>query len=159
MDRLATVSLVAAQRRVDGPPRLHEKQPALGFRLPNEAEWEYACRAGTTGTFFWPQQQRGESYVWFLDNSSGLTRPVRQTNANNWGLHDMIGNVSEWTADWYAPNLAGGTDPTGPEDGEFRVHRGGSWSTTASGSRCAARVECAPSLRGSNIGFRIVFNE
>ena len=122
------------------------------FALPTEAQWEYACRAGTTGPF------SGESLDdvgWFDGNSGGKTHPVGTKKPNAWGFHDMHGNVWEWCADWYDNVLPGGSDPTGPDTGLLRVGRGGSWGVVDSGCRSAIRYWSTPGYRNSCIGFRV----
>ena len=131
---------------------LNERVPEGGrFHLPTEAQWEYACRAGTTG----PYDGDLNEIAWYLGNNDKRTHPVGQKKPNAWGLHDMLGNVSEWCADWYAPyDLNVVTDPTGPADGSYRVFRGGSWSNLASYARCSDRYFNWPDYAISNIGFR-----
>ena len=122
------------------------------WALPTEAQWEYACRAGTTGPF------SGESLDdvgWFDGNSGGKTHPVGTKKPNAWGFHDMHGNVWEWCADWYDNVLPGGSDPTGPDTGLLRVGRGGSWGVVDSGCRSAIRYWSTPGYRNSCIGFRV----
>ncbi len=123
------------------------------YRLPTEAEWEYAARAGTTGARY------GEldSIAWYRDNSEGETHAVGEKRANGWGLHDMLGNLWEWVADWhgeYPSTLV--TDPQGPSTGSARVARGGSWYDDATGVRCAYRNGHGPSARDFAFGFRLV---
>jgi len=131
---------------------------ADGYRLPTEAEWEYACRAGTTspyntGTYV------SDSTGWYSANSSNRTHPVGQKAANAWGLQDMHGNVAEWCWDWYG-NYASGTqtDPQGATSGSNRVSRGGDWRSTASSVRSAYRHNVSPSNKSNTQGFRIVRN-
>ncbi|HPB51815.1 MAG TPA: formylglycine-generating enzyme family protein [Myxococcota bacterium] len=123
-----------------------------GYRLPTEAEWEYAARAGSTAA------RHGEidQVAWSNNNSGSKTHPVGQKQANAWGLWDMLGNVWEWCSDWYAGNLVGGsvTDPMGPSSGSTRVFRGGSWNTVASNVRAAFRYSYSPGNRHTNRGFR-----
>ena len=98
------------------------------FRLPTEAEWEYACRAGTTGDRY----GNIDVIAWYYSNSGSTTHPVGQKQANAWGLFDTLGNVWEWCQDWYGDYSAGyQTDPTGPGSGSYRVDRGGSWCDDA----------------------------
>lgn len=97
--------------------------------MPTEAEWEYACRAGTTTRFYWGEASDaiGE-YAWWCANSAGSTQDVGQKKPNAWGLHDMCGNVREWCADWYGPYPTEPvSNPAGPDSGRSRVLRGGSW--------------------------------
>ena len=98
----------------------------LDFDLPTEAQWEYACRAGTTTTYYWGNSMNGD-YAWYFNNSSRTTHKVGTKTPNAWGLYDMSGNVWEWCLDWYG-TLAYGTDPKGPSSGSGRVLRGGSWN-------------------------------
>ena len=101
----------------------------LDFDLPTEAQWEYACRAGTTTTYSYGNSVNG-NYMWYADNSDSKSHSVGTKNANTWGLYDMHGNVYEWCLDWYASNLSGGIDPKGPSSssGSNRVARGGCWN-------------------------------
>ena len=139
--------------------KLNERESGSGYvyRLPTEAEWEYAARAGTTGA------RHGEldDVAWWAGNSGYQTHPVGQKRANAWGLHDMLGNVFEWTADWYGAYASGAAiDPTGPSTGQVRVARGGGWgekwTTDRRWSRSAARYFRAPGERHISIGFRLV---
>jgi len=130
------------------------------YRLPTEAEWEYACRAGTTNRFSFgddPGYTRLGEYAWYSANSGGQTHPVGQKRPNGWGLYDMHGNVWEWCLDWYGNYPGGGvTDPKGPGSGSYRVVRGGSWGPGGRGCRSAFRGGYAPGDRGSLFGFRAV---
>ena len=128
------------------------------FRLPTEAEWEYAARGG--------QKSKGYKYAgsnalsdvaWYWDNSSSKTHPVKQKQANELGLYDMSGNVWEWCQDWYGNyGSAAQTNPTGPSSGSYRVCRGGGWYYSASGCRVADRGGDSPGSRYSDWGFRVV---
>ena len=136
--------------------RLNERESGSGYayRLPTEAEWEYAARAGTTG----PRYGELDEIAWYLDNSGRKTHPVGQKRANAWGLHDMLGNVAEWVADWYGEYPSGAsTDPTGPRSGSNRVPRGGSWASDAGSVRSAIRHNYYGSVvRYTFGGFRLV---
>ena len=146
---------------------LREGQP---YRLPTEAEWEYACRAGTT-THFWTgdtlpaQYQKNPGNCWYPDpNRSGPTNivplAVGQTLPNPWGLYDMHGNVEEWCYDWYGPYAAGAqSDPVGRVDGLARVTRGGSHSTFAYHLRSENRMGALPEDKSWYIGFRVALGD
>ncbi|MBR4835192.1 MAG: formylglycine-generating enzyme family protein [Thermoguttaceae bacterium] len=125
------------------------------FRLPWEAEWEYACRAGTTGAY--NVDRPLDELGWYNGNSGGKTRAVGGKRASAWGLYDMHGNVWEWCADWYGAYATGPqTDPTGPSSGSNRVLRGGSWSRSAKDCRSANRRDLVPTDRLNFFGFRLV---
>jgi len=128
------------------------------YRLPTEAEWEYACRGGTTTQYwFGDDETQLWQYGWFADNAAGRTHPVGQKPPNAWGLSDMHGNVWEWCGDWYGPYPAGEVQsPLGPEQGLFRVMRGGGWCYPAGRCRSAFRESAEPSFRGHYVGFRVV---
>ncbi len=138
--------------------------PGLEFsQLPTEAQWEYACRAGTTwATWAGDLEYEKELNVlndiaWYGPNSDSQTHPVAQKKANPWGLYDMLGNVDEWCADWWAQDLGDNmvVDPTGPEEGTNRVGRGGSWINGARFVRAAYRSHFnTPGYRSSLLGFR-----
>ena len=119
--------------------------------LPTEAQWEYACRAGETGPY---SGGAIEQVAWHDENSGDKTHPVGTKKSNAWGLHDMHGNVWEWCADWYGGELSGGTDPSGPSSGVYRVFRGGSWGSLAAFCRAAFRNWFNPGDRYFGLGFR-----
>ncbi len=130
------------------------------YRLPTEAEWEYACRAWTSTRFYYgddPGYTNLVNYAWYSANAGSTTQPVGQKLPNEWGSYDMAGNVWEWCQDWYGP-YPGGTaiDPQGPSVGSARVNRGGSWFNAAAFCRSAQRSSGNPAGVNSNIGFRIV---
>ena len=135
-----------------------------GYRLPTEAEWEYAYRAKATTALHsgaikqCHQDDRANAIGYYSDNSQKQTRAVGQRDKNSWGLYDMGGNVWEWVNDWYQSDL--GTpdvvDPTGPQTGSSRVFRGGSYTTDAGGIRAASRSRILPKYGFSFIGFRCV---
>ncbi len=122
-----------------------------GYRLPTESEWEYAARAGTTG----PSYGLLESVGWFSDNSEGRLQAVGIKSANSFGLYDMLGNVWEWTNDWYDTYPGTVTDPTGPSAGSYRVIRGGAWRVSARVARAAYRSYDTPDNRDIFLGFRL----
>ena len=123
-----------------------------GFSLPTEAQWEYACRAGSSKNYYWGDTVNGD-YFWYRDNSNGTTHKVGQKKPNVFGLHDMTGNVWEWCADWYDSPT---DNTTGPRKG--RVNRGGSWSSSASYCRSMDRGWDWPDVRCIYLGFRPCFS-
>jgi formylglycine-generating enzyme required for sulfatase activity len=127
--------------------------------VPTEAEWEYACRAGTTTRFSFGEADAslGE-YAWFTGNSDGKTHPVGQKRPNAWGLFDMHGNVWEWCGDGFDEKYYGdspGADPLGPSEAAARVMRGGGWSYSPQSRRAACRSRNAPGSRRDSLGFRL----
>jgi formylglycine-generating enzyme required for sulfatase activity len=145
--------------------RIRETQGTLlagyEYRLPTEAEWEYACRAGTTTGFSFgddPQERIIEDYAWFTGNSDSSTHPVGTRKPNPWGLHDMHGNVFEWCLDSATSSFPGGhvSDYRAPKDGTLRIARGGSWLYGAKASRSANRDSYGETTRCSDLGFRVV---
>ena len=129
---------------------------AEGYRLPTEAEWEYACRAGSRNAFASGRDaSQLKGCAWFKDNAGQTTHPVGQKSANAWGLYDMAGNVAEWCQDTYAESYGTAApvkDPHGPESGDKRVLRGGSWSTSADACRASARNSETPRLADACFG-------
>ncbi|QDU60707.1 Serine/threonine-protein kinase pkn1 [Planctomycetes bacterium Pan216] len=133
------------------------------YRLPTEAQWEYACRGGTTTEYaFGDSASDLSAYAWFRDNTWGIgegyAHPVGQKKANGFGLYDMHGNVWEWCADWYGESFytaSPTSDPSGPPKGLIRVNRGGSWSNSAWDCRCADRYGNSPGYRLFYLGFRV----
>jgi formylglycine-generating enzyme required for sulfatase activity len=126
-----------------------------GFRLPTVAEWEYACRAGSTG----PYGGTGvlDEMGWYRDNSGGKPHPIGRKRPNAWGLHDMHGNVWEWCQDWDGDYPTGAeTDPTGPATGAARVRRGGGWSDYDLFCRAAFQFSFLPDRKCGFQGFRVV---
>lgn len=129
--------------------------------LPTEAQWEYACRAGTKTRFgFGDDDRQLSAWARYGQNAEAGTVVVGSKKPSAWGLYDMHGNVWEWCADWYAGSSvnAATRDPLGPLSGQWRVLRGGSWVNTLEGCRCAARNKSAADARYNAIGFRVVVN-
>jgi formylglycine-generating enzyme required for sulfatase activity len=123
------------------------------YRLPSEAEWEYAARAGTTGDYAGDV----DLMAWYDKNSGSKTHPVGQKKANIWGLYDMHGNVWEWVQDWKGSYTSGTvTDPTGVSTGSYRVDRGGGWYGSTPYLRSSERSGDSPGRRGDDLGFRLV---
>jgi formylglycine-generating enzyme required for sulfatase activity len=138
---------------------------ANGYRLPTEAEWEYACRAGTNSVYsFGDEARQLGDYGWFADNSGKKTHPIGRKKPNQWGLFDMHGNVAEWCQDFYAPEYYKASPeraPHGPDEGNENVLRGGSWKSAADALRSAYRIGETPGfsdacLARDAIGFRCV---
>ena len=131
----------------------------LTITLPTEAQWEYACRAGTTTPYYFGSNanQLGD-YAWFTSNSGSKTHPVGTKKPNAWGLYDMHGNVWEWCQDWFQDSYNGlaKSDPQGPQSGADRVLRGGGWSYDALNCRSAARGRDAPDYTYGGYGVRVV---
>jgi formylglycine-generating enzyme required for sulfatase activity len=131
---------------------------AWTYRLPTEAEWEYAYRAGsTTRYYFGADPSLLGSYAWYSANGSSTTHTVGGREPNAWGLYDMSGNVWEWCQDWWG-GLPGGnvTDPQGPSSGSYRVLHGGSFHYDASLCAASSRHNAPPSYRSHDYGFRVV---
>ncbi len=130
------------------------------YRLPTEAEWEYAAKSGGKREKYSGTSQEGElwDYVWYYGNSGASTHPVGQRKPNGLGLYDMSGNVWEWCADWYDAHYYQNSpkyNPRGPGNGELRVLRGGSWFRGPSFVRTACRLWSDPASRSINVGFRL----
>ncbi len=130
----------------------------FGYGLPTEAEWEYAARAGTnTRWSFGDEEAKLDRHAWYSNNSDIEPHPVGEKEPNPWGIHDMHGNVYEWVADWYGPYSADSQIyPTGPDDGSFRVLRGGAFFNSPRYLRSAYRFRFVPEDRNGDFGFRCV---
>lgn len=134
--------------------RLNVRDSAHRYRLPTEAEWEYACGAGGSD----PGGNLTD-IAWFGANSQARTNPVGTKKPNAWGLYDMLGNVSEWVNDWYDREYYAASpeaDPQGPPTGSYRIYRGGCWFDDAADCRAAWRGFDFPINRFYNVGFRVV---
>lgn len=135
--------------------KLNARKDGYTYRLPTEAEWEFAARAGTTGDY----AGNLNDMAWYDQNSNSTTHAVGQKRPNAWGLYDMHGNVWEWVSDWHAdsyPTSSTVTDPTGPSSGVFRVFRGGSWLVDAVGCRSASRFAGSRGGRLNALGLRLL---
>ena len=144
--------------------KLNQKEGTYKYRLPTEAEWEYACRAGSTTAF--PSGEITELECgrdanldligWYCGNSQNLIKPVAGKKPNVWGLYDMPGNVQEWCQDWFGVYPYDEvTNPKGPPTGSYRAMRGGAWYSPARDTRCASRFGSPPHYRFQHIGFRL----
>ena len=138
--------------------RPEEKLAGYVYRLPTEAEWEYACRAGTTTEYsFGDDESEFGDYAWYTTNAGKTTHSVGCKKPNPWGLYDMHGNVNEWCQDWYGNYPSGAvTDPTGPSSDSYRVYRGGSWCSYSVSCRSAFRDGDSPGRRFYHLGFRVL---
>jgi len=147
--------------------KLNQKYPGKNYRLPTEAQWEYAARGGKNYTdyYLYSGSNTIDGVAWYYDNSYALgsshanygTNPVGTKTANQLGIYDMSGNVWEWCQDWYGTySSAAQTNPTGATSGTYRVLRGGSWYYDATYARCAIRDDYTPASRFYVIGFRLV---
>jgi len=152
------VEMVSWNDAADFCKKLSEKT-GQAVRLPTEAEWEYACRAGTTTAYsFGDADSALGDYAWYGANSGSKTHPVGQKKPNSWGLYDMNGNVWQWCADWYGDYPKGGvTDPQGAASGTSRVLRGGCWRFHfPTCCRAASRLDLTQDFRDGSTGLRVV---
>ena len=138
--------------------KLNAMEPGATYRLPTEAEWEYAARAGSAAAYaFGDDAGQLDAYGWYADNAGNTTHPVGQKQPNAWGVYAMYGGVWEWVQERYGayPSEAA-TESVGPPPGNRRVIRGGSWLSPAKDCRAASRSHAHPTFRGANVGFRFV---
>ena len=136
--------------------KLSQLEKNMTYRLPSEAEWEYAARAGTKTAYYWGDDFDAR-YAWCYENSGGKTQEVGTRQPNAWGLYDMSGNVWEWCEDWKAEYTTGEqVDPKGAASGSCRVNRGGSWNDDPLLCRSAFRNYCTPDNRINDFGLRVV---
>jgi formylglycine-generating enzyme required for sulfatase activity len=154
------VETVSHEDAVRFAARLNALEGTRSYRLPTEAEWEYAARANSRSTYCYGSDIRNlGAYAWFQANSGAQTHPVGQLAPNQWALHDMHGNVHEWCSDWYARGYyaeSPARQPAGPRTGVARVLRGGDWGSEAWYCRCAIRSLSSPQRRSPRVGVRIV---
>jgi formylglycine-generating enzyme required for sulfatase activity len=131
------------------------------YRLPTEAEWEYACRGGTTNVFsFGDDSKLGDAFAWTSENSDASTHAVALKKPNPFGLYDMHGNVWEWCLDWFEPYPPKPlTDPTGPSHSKFKVFKGGGWNQEIEYARPANRFMMSPSNGIHFVGFRMALGQ
>lgn len=133
---------------------LNAMEDSKRYRLPTEAEWEYAARGGTNGDRY---SADIDAIAWYDKNCNERPHKVGKKKPNGYGLHDMLGNVYEWVQDWKGPYAGGkATDPTGPARGKFRMIRGGSWETGATSCRAPHRLDATPGFRIHAVGFRVL---
>ena len=157
---VVSVSWIAANRFID---TLNQQSTNTHYRLPTEAEWEYAARAGNTGLRPFSKLEMDE-YAWYLHSSNDEIQAVAQLKPNAWGLHDMYGNAWEWVADWYSPSTYANradaqsaiTNPGGPKQGTKKVRRGGSYHCPPHLIRPAYRAADDPEKAFSVLGFRLI---
>ena len=131
----------------------------MAYRLPTEAEWEYACLATAATAFsFGETEESVEEYAWTAETADDRTQPVGLKKPNAWGLHDMHGNVWEWVVDWFAPHPKAEqlVDPTGPPEGKHRVFKGGGWYHEAKFSQSTTRFMMDPGVSINYVGLRLV---
>jgi formylglycine-generating enzyme required for sulfatase activity len=159
------VKFCNARSRLEGLQPCYDLQTwqcnfeANGYRLPTEAEWEYACRAGTqTAYFFGSDASKLGDYAWFDKNSGGHPQPVAQKRPNPWGLYDMVGNVWQWCNDFYKVDYyqeSPPENPRGPKEGENKVVRGGAWKFSGDNCRSGYRYNEAPGYVDVCFGYDI----
>ncbi len=133
---------------------LNDREGTDRYSLPTEAEWEYACRAGSDSDYYWGNDVNGD-FAWYRDNSDDMTRPAGTSRPNAWGLYDMSGNVAEWCLDVYANYPGSPLDPPSVDERPTPVVRGGSWASRADSLRSSNRSRLWDHYKLSSVGFRI----
>ena len=158
VDRVSWEDAVEFCNRLSALPE--EKAAGRVYRLPTEAEWEHACRAGSHAPFSFGGLELSDDHAWFASNGQGKSHPVGKKDPNAWGLHDMHGNVMEWCSDWAGDYPEGAvSDPTGPKEGSSRMIRGGAWLTPAMLGRSGDRAfHFPPETRSDYVGFRVALS-
>ncbi len=158
VDQVSWDDAVEFCRKLSALPE--EKAAGRVYRLPTEAEWEYACRAGGQTAFSFGDSVKSlEDYAWFKDNSGDKPHAVGEKKSNAWGLYDMHGNIWEWCSDWNTAYPQGAvTDPVGPKEGSYRVSRSGGWDYGAANCRSSYRSGLIPALRILDYGFRVALS-
>ena len=158
VDRVSWEDAVEFCKRLSALPE--EKAAGRVYRLPTEAEWEYACRSGSNAPFGFGGLELADDYGWFSSNCKGKSQPVGKKDPNAWGLYDMHGNVMEWCSDWAGDYPEGPvSDPSGPKEGYSRMIRGGAWLTAAVGSKSGDRAfHFPPDTRSDYVGFRVAMS-
>jgi len=140
--------------------KLNTKEEANNYRLPTEAEWEYAARAGSEDSYtFGSDVSILNQYAWYRNNSGGETHPVGQLKSSAWGLYDMHGNVHEWCQDWFDRKYysqSPSNSPLGPSSGLAKTLRGGDWGSEDWYCRCASRSLSSPDRRSNRLGLRLI---
>ena len=148
--------------KIDSAKNVVIVDTAKGYRLPTEAEWEYAARGGRkTKDLPFAGGDVINNVGWYIDNAGGQTHPVAQKPANELGFYDMTGNVFEWVWDWYNDNTyaeVAGNDPRGPKTGSYRVMRGGAWFSYGKWAQVTTRQNHDPNFRQNSVGFRVARN-
>ena len=160
VEKVSWTDVTSFCNKLTASERTAGRLPAgMAYQLPTEAQWEYACRAGTKTTFSFGDELTAKDANYAYDGfGTGLQRTsdVGEYPANGWGFHDMHGNVWEWCADWYGDYPAGAArDPVGPAVGSDRVRRGGSWYVSADFARSAFRGRAGPASFFIRLGFRL----